>query len=247
MSHHNILSHTTILLQTNHHCYTQEQYDMLVDIIHIHTDLYHKKQSPIISDYEYDQLFDMCKKIESDHPDRLRLDSPTQRVWSDIQDGFEKAAHSTPLLSLENSYNADDLKNRDESIAKLLTKLWVTDYHYFMEPKFDGISMELVYTDGALVQAITRWDGTVWDDVTTNVRTIRDVPLKLSQPISIRIRWEVIMPKSQFERINAERAVAGEPLFANPRNAAWWSLRQLDPSVTAGRWLIFRAYEILSL
>lgn len=241
-----IISLTQHLLTKQADTYTQSDYDILIDVINHHTQLYHVQQSPIISDYEYDQLFDVCKTIESDHPNRLRLDSPTHRVWSDIQDWFEQAAHITPLLSLENSYNTEDLRDRDESIAKLLGKIWVTQYSYLMEPKFDGISMELVYTDGVLIQAITRGDGTTWDDVTANVRTIRDVPLKLSQPISIRIRWEVIMPKSQFERINAERTAAGETLFANPRNAAWWSLRQLDTSVTASRWLIFRPYEILS-
>jgi DNA ligase (NAD+) len=216
-----ILQQTNDLIKQSAETYTQRGYDILVDTINHHTDLYHLQQAPIISDYEYDQLFALCKTIESEHPDRLRLDSPTHRVGSDIQDGFEQAPHITPLLSLENSYNAEDLKDRDESVAKLLKKIWVEHYSYLMEPKFDGISMELVYTDGVLVQAITRWDGTVWDDVTNNVRTIRDVPLRLSQPISIRIRWEVIMPKSQFERINAERAATGEALFANPRNAAW--------------------------
>lgn len=240
-----IIEQTSKLLQTPADHYTHDQYNLLVDTIQYHTDLYHKEQAPVISDYDYDQLFDLCKKLESDHYDRLRLDSPTQRVGSDIQDGFDQAAHATPLLSLENSYDAEDLRDWDESVVKLLGKLWVEQYRYLMEPKFDGISMELVYTDGLLVQAITRWDGTVWDDVTANVRTIRDVPLKLSQAVSIRIRWEVIMPKSQFERINTERAAAGEALFANPRNAAWWSLRQLDTSVTASRWLVFRPYEIL--
>ncbi len=242
-----IIDQTNTLLQTLADQYTQDQYNLLVDTINYHTDLYHLEQAPIISDYDYDRLFDLCKQIESDHSSWLRADSPTHRVGSDIQDWFEQAPHITPLLSLENSYNAEDLKDWDESVAKLLGKLWVEWYSYLMEPKFDGISMELVYTDGVLTQAITRWDGTVWDDVTTNVRTIRDIPLKLSQSVSIRIRWEVIMPKSQFERINAERAAAGEALFANPRNAAWWSLRQLDPSVTASRWLIFRPYEILDI
>ena len=242
-----IISQTNILLQTPADQFTQDQYNLLVDIINYHTNLYHVQQAPIISDYDYDTLFDLCRKIESNNISWLRADSSTHHVGSDMQEWFEQAAHATPLLSLENSYNAEDLRDWDESVAKLLGKLWVESYSYLMEPKFDGISMELVYTDGVLVQAITRWDGTVWDDVTTNVRTIRDVPLRLSQNISIRIRWEVIMPKSQFERINTERASTGQPLFANPRNAAWWSLRQLDPSVTASRWLIFRPYEILSL
>jgi DNA ligase (NAD+) len=113
------------------------------------------------------------------------------------------------------------LWDRDESIAKWLGKLWITEYSFLMEPKFDGISMELVYTDGFLTQAITRGNGTVWDDVTAQVRTIHTVPLKLTQPVSIRIKWEVMMPKSQFERINAQRIADWEPVFANPRNAAW--------------------------
>lgn len=241
-----ILEQTTTLLQTPADQYTQDQYNLLVDVINQHTDFYHKEQKPIISDYNYDQLMDMCRNLESDYPSWLRADSPSHRVGSDIQEWFEQARHETPLLSLENSYNATDLKDRDESIAKLLGRLGIEKYSYLMEPKFDGISMELVYTDGVLTQAITRWDGTMWDDVTANVRTIRDVPLKLSQDVSIRIRGEVIMPKSQFERINAERVAAGEAVFANPRNAAWWSLRQLDTRVTASRWLIFRPYEILS-
>jgi DNA ligase (NAD+) len=118
-----IIDQTNILLQTSADQYTQDQYNLLVDVINHHTNLYHLEQSPIISDFEYDQLFDVCKKVESNHPSRLCPDSPTHRVGSDIQDGFEQAPHSTPLLSLENSYNAEDLRDRDESVAKLLSKL----------------------------------------------------------------------------------------------------------------------------
>ena len=126
-----IINQTHTLLQTTADHYTQDQYHLLVDVINYHTDLYHKYQNPIISDYEYDQLFELCKTIESKHqsilgeidPHRLRLDSPTQRVGSDIQDGFEQASHLTPLLSLENSYNAENLQDRDESISKLLNKI----------------------------------------------------------------------------------------------------------------------------
>jgi DNA ligase (NAD+) len=118
-----IIQQTNDLIKQSAETYTQRGYDILVDTINYHTDLYHLQQAPIISDYEYDQLFALCKTIESEHPDRLRLDSPTHRVGSDIQDGFEQAPHITPLLSLENSYNAEDLKDRDESVAKLLKKI----------------------------------------------------------------------------------------------------------------------------
>lgn len=243
---HDIVNLTNRYLTIQAEQLSQSDYELLVDVLNHHTHLYHAEQAPIISDYEYDQLFALCKTVESTHPEWKRADSPIQRVWSDIQDGFVHAAHQTPLLSLENSYDAEDLRDWDESVAKLLGKLGIKSYTFLMEPKFDGISIELVYDDGILTQAITRWDGTVGDDVTTNARTIRSIPLKLNQDDSIRVRWEIMMPKSAFERVNLERATTGEPLFANPRNACSGSLRQLDPSITAARWLIFRPYEILS-
>ena len=231
-------------------------YQDLIDIINYHNYLYYVKAQPVISDYQYDQLYHYLEDLEKKFPQIISPESPTQRLNIPVQEEFKKAKHIVPLLSLENSYNADDIKNWADFVERALMwfrKVLPEDYQnkkisYHIEPKFDGSSVELVYKNWKFVQAITRWDWFIWEDVTENVKTIYNLPmiLKGAEHIKeLRIRWEVLMPKSAFERLNAERQKQWLPLFANPRNAAAWSLRQLDPKETAKRWLIIYVYELL--
>jgi len=210
---------------------------------------YHNGQSPI-SDGEYDQRFQLLKDQERKHPEWITPHSPTQRLISQwtIQDGFRKAKHKIPLLSLDNTYNNEDLIDRDKSTKRTLEKRSKTlQWWYSIEPKFDGISIELVYSQWSLQSAITRWDWYQWEDVTANAKTIHGIPHHIPYQWEIHIRWEIVMPKSSFEILNATRSKNWEPLFANPRNAAAGSVKQLDTSITASRGLVCYVYEILSI
>ena len=230
-------------------------YKDLIDVINYHNWLYYVKASPVISDWQYDKLFAFLKKIEQKFPELIRPDSPTQRLNVPIQEEFKKEKHKMPLLSLDNSYNPEDIKQWAEfvirNIEPVKKELNLTDnISYHVEPKFDGSSVELVYEYWIFKKAITRWDWLEWEDVTENVKTIYNLPLVLDKAKNIkqlRLRWEVLMPKTSFERINKERAEKWLPLFANPRNAAAWSLRQLDPKQTAKRWLVIYVYDLLYL
>lgn len=231
-------------------------YNDLIDVINYHNYLYYVKAAPVISDYQYDKLFHYLEDIEKKFPNLIRKDSPTQRINVVVQEEFKKAKHKVPLLSLENSYNADDLlewndfvrRRLDIIISELKGLNLKENLSYHIEPKFDGSSVELVYKNWEFVQAITRWDWVEGEDVTENVKTIYNLPLVLKWAENVeelRIRWEVLMPISSFERVNKEREAQWLPLFANPRNAAAWSLRQLDPKITAKRWLIIYVYDLL--
>ena len=223
-------------------------YDELVDTVNFHNYKYYVEASPVISDWEYDQLFDWLKKIEQRYPQLVRDDSPTQKLTFQIQEEFRQAPHKVPMLSLENTYNVDDLKQWHEFLSRQLQSKLAGEQSRTIEPKFDGSSVEIVYKDGKFVQWITRWDGFVWEDITENLKTVKNLPLWF-KPFEdfeeIRIRWEVLMPKHQFEKLNKKRAEEGLSLFANPRNAAAGSLRQLDPNITAERGLVFFGYDVL--
>ncbi len=226
----------------------KELYSQLVDTINFHNYRYYVEASPVISDREYDQLFDWLKKLEQKFPNIVRPDSPTQKLTFQVQEEFNQAPHKVPMLSLENTYNAEDLKQWHEFLTRQLASHGVQHRSRAIEPKFDGSSVEIVYQNGKFVQWITRWDGFVGEDITENLKTLKNLPLWF-EPFKdfeeIRLRWEVLMPKHQFEKLNQQRAKEGLPLFANPRNAAAWSLRQLDTQITAERWLIFFAYDVL--
>jgi len=183
-----------------------EIYQELVDCITEHNRRYYLQNAPIISDFEYDQIFNFLKRIESEFPQLITSNSPTQALIWQVSEWFEKADHKTPLLSLENSYNTEDLKEFDERIQKALTKEWVYKYFYVVEPKYDGLSVELIYKDWKFIQAITRGDGYVWDDITTNVKMIDNIPKILTQNLKLlRVRWEIMMPKSVLKEINEQR------------------------------------------
>ncbi len=223
-------------------------YKDLVDIINFHNYLYYVEANPVISDYEFDQLFKYLKDIEAKYPQLISPDSPTQRLTFQLQTEFKTAPHKVPLLSLDNTYNADDLKEWHKFITRQLTAFGINKWSYSIEPKYDWSSVELVYKNWKFVQAITRWNWIEWEDVTENVKTIMNLPMELKWAeniAEIRIRWEVLMRKSVFERLNKIRQAQWLPLFANPRNAAAGSLRQLDPKITAERGLIIYVYDLL--
>jgi DNA ligase (NAD+) len=208
----------------------------LKEQIDAHDYHYHVLDKPVISDYEYDQLFKELREIETSNPDLITPDSPSQRVGAAPLDKFGKREHRLPMLSLQNTYSIEELRAFDERVQKILSPK--EEIEYFCEPKFDGLAIELIYEDGKLVRALTRGDGQTGEDVTLNVRTIRSVPLKLKSPRPpslLEVRGEVVIFKKDFARLNETQQEQGLQTFANPRNAAAGSLRQLDPRITAGR------------
>ncbi len=221
----------------------EKQIDQLRDEIRQHDYLYHVLNQPEISDRQYDKLFAELKALEEANPQLVTFDSPTQRVSDRPLEGFATVRHTVPMLSMDNTYNADELRAFDERVAK---QLGSKDYDYVVEPKIDGLAINLRYEGGTLVTAATRGNGEVGDDVTANVRTIKAIPLVLlggsKIPAVLEVRGEVYMPTSSFVELNRLRAEAGEPAFANPRNAAAGSLKLLDARVTAARNLSFFTY-----
>ncbi len=224
---------------------SKKRYEELKALIQHHDHLYYNLDKPEISDYDYDQLFSELLKIESEHPDWDLIDSPSQRVGGKALTTFEKVPHRIPMLSLSNSYSPDDLVEFDARIKKFLRS--DEELEYLCEPKFDGLSMELIYEGGLLVRALTRGDGSVGEDVTQNIRTIRSIPLRLktkNPPALLEVRGEVLMLKDDFLRLNQLQQENGQAPFANPRNASAGSIRQLDPKITASRPLRFFAYAL---
>ncbi len=223
-----------------------EIYQELIDCITEHNRRYYLQNAPIISDFEYDQLFNFLKRIESEFPQLITSNSPTQALIWQVSEWFEKADHKTPLLSLENSYNTEDLKEFDERIQKALTKEWVYKYFYVVEPKYDGLSVELIYKDWKFKQAITRGDGYVWDDITENVKMIDNIPKILTQNLKLlRVRWEIMMPKSVLKEINEQRELDWLDPFSNTRNAAAGSIKLLDSGEVKKRKLVCFVYDLL--
>lgn len=211
---------------------------------------YHVLDQPSVEDAVYDSLFNELKKIEAEHPDLITPDSPTQRVGSELLESFKKVTHSRRMLSLNDVFDVDEAEKWVERLAKLLPG---EPMEFFGDIKMDGLACALIYQDGRLVQAVTRGDSFVGEDVTANVRTIRSVPLRLMDTADFanflkgrtEIRGEIIMLKHDFEVLNVERRVAGLLEFANPRNLAAGTIRQLDPRLVAARPLYFRGYDIL--
>lgn len=210
-----------------------------------HDYLYYVLNQPEISDREYDKLFAELKQLESEHPELIVPTSPTQRVSEQPVDGFEPVEHKVPMLSIDNTYNEEELREFDRRVAKGLEG---AEYSYTVELKIDGLAISLRYENGLLKQAATRGDGRTGDDVTANVRTIRAIPLELTNkdalPEILEVRGEVYMSRKAFAELNELRMEAGEPTFANPRNAAAGSLKLLDARITATRKLAFFAYSL---
>lgn len=222
----------------------KEAQQLRAEINH-HNYLYHALDTPEISDAEFDSLFQRLKAIESEYPDLVTDDSPTQRVGSAPLEAFTQVTHEIPMLSLDNAFSEADLVDFDRRVkARLGTE---KDIEYTCEPKIDGLAVSLLYEDGKLVRGATRGDGTTGEDVTHNVRTVEAIPLHLygsGYPGRLEIRGEVYMAKSTFKKINEEAEKNGEKTFANPRNAAAGSLRQLDSRLTAKRHLTMFCYSV---
>lgn len=198
---------------------------------------YYVLDNPTITDQEYDDIYHELLQLEEKYPELKMDESPTNRVGGEALSKFEKVTHNTPMLSFDDIFNEEEITMFDERIRKT-----IPNPEYTVEPKMDGLSGSLLYQNGILVRAATRGNGVVGEDITLNVKTIKSVPLKLTKDIDIEVRGEIYMSKSSFDKINAEREANGENLFANPRNAAAGSVRQLDSKITAKRNLDFMAY-----
>ncbi len=229
-------------LQRENKDFTQEDVIKLWNLLSYHSDLYYNKETPIISDYEYDELFKKLQFLENKF---WIKEAQTLKVWSDIiQSTFEKVRHSRPMISLDNTYNEGDLRDFDERIKRVLWLGNDKNIAYTVEFKFDWLWIELIYKNWTLVQAITRWNGVEWEDVSENVKTIKNIPKNIPYKEHLEVRWEVIMPISSFEYLNKQALLQWGKIFSNPRNAASGSLRLLDTSVTANRNLKFFSYDL---
>lgn len=221
----------------------------LRQVIRDHEERYYVLADPQISDAEFDRLMSELREIERAHPELVTPDSPTQRVGGRPSDGFATVEHATPMLSLDNAYSDDELSAFHDRVRRVLGRMEdaAPDITYVAELKIDGLSIALSYEDGLLVRGVTRGDGTRGEDVTGNVRTIRAIPLRLKHapPGRIDARGEVYLPRAAFDRVNQEREDADEPTFANPRNAAAGTMRNLDPALVATRGLSAFVYQLV--
>jgi DNA ligase (NAD+) len=220
----------------------------LRDLIRHHEERYYVLQDPEISDAEFDALLKELQALERDHPDLVTVDSPTQRVGGRAAEGFATVEHAVPMLSLDNAYTEEELRAFDERVRKALAGRHDGPVEYVCELKIDGLSIALRYRHARLIRGATRGDGERGEDVTANVRTVRAIPLVLkSAPESeLEVRGEVYLPRREFERTNQERQQNGEPLFANPRNAAAGAMRNLDPALVAKRGLGGFFYQLVA-
>ena len=225
--------------------------ESLREKIRQHEYLYYVLDQPEISDTEFDKLMRQLKDLEAEHPELLTADSPTQRVGGKPREGFVKVRHSSPMLSLDNTYNEEELRDWERRVHELSGR---KDVDYVCELKLDGMSLALIYEDGKLVRGITRGDGSVGEDVTLNVRTVRSIPLSISKdklkkagiPFDFEVRGELLMPTAAFKKVNEERERKGLATFANPRNFTAGTVRQLDANVTAERRMDYFPYILLA-
>jgi len=228
-----------------------ERIDELRRLIRHHEERYYVLNDPEIADAEFDALMRELAQLESENPDLATDDSPTRRVGGRAAAGFATVEHAEPMLSLDNAYSEEELRAFDDRVRRGLGEDAGHDIDYVAELKIDGVSIALTYVDGSLVRGATRGDGTRGEDVTSNLRTVRAIPLRLKMGSGvifaghIEVRGEVFLPRKAFERINAQREDAGEPLFANPRNAAAGTLRNLDPALVASRGLSALFYQLV--
>ena len=241
----------------------RSRYEDLKAQVHFHNYRYHVLDAPLISDLEYDRLLNELKKIEADHPDWIASDSPTQRAGAKPSERFEKVRHPAPILSLANAFGAEDARAWFERIRKLDDR--VERAKFTVEPKIDGLSVVLHYRNGIFVQGATRGDGEVGEDITSNLRTVKAIPLRIPvqtmdggprtveksssavnrPPSYLVVRGEAFIPIKEFEALNRRLEEAGEKTYLNPRNTAAGSLRQLDPTLTASRPITLLVYQIV--
>ncbi|MEM7029799.1 MAG: NAD-dependent DNA ligase LigA [Chloroflexota bacterium] len=232
---------------------TQSQILKLREEINYHLYRYHTLDAPVISDYEYDQLFHRLKAFEEANPALITADSPTQRVGAEPLSEFEKVTHPIPMTSLGNAFNDDDMWAWLKRIERLLPdEVSIDDVEFVVEPKIDGLAVALTYENGLLIRGATRGNGQVGEDVTANLKTVGSIPLRvpiedqsdISPPEQIEVRGEVYIPLADFEKLNQAQEAAGKPPYANPRNTAAGALRQLDSRITAQRPLSFYTYQV---
>ncbi|WP_332645953.1 NAD-dependent DNA ligase LigA [Lysinibacillus sp. 54212] len=219
---------------------TEQRVAELNQLLHEYGYAYYVLDKPIVPDAVYDELLHELIALEKANPSLIYPDSPTQRVGGAVLEGFQKVTHQYPMLSLSNAFDEGDLRDFDRKIRQAIGD----NFSYVCELKIDGLAISLRYENGVFVQGATRGDGSVGEDITANLKTIRAIPLRLKEPVTIEVRGEAYMPKKSFESLNAARAQRGEELFANPRNAAAGSLRQLDPKIAASRNLSTFIYSI---
>src|SRR2546430_3197998 len=230
---------------------TEKKIETLREKIRHHEHLYYVLDNPEINDLEFDKLMQELQQLEADNPKLITPDSPTQRVGGKPREGFIKVRHSSPMLSLDNTYSEEELRAWERRVHELSGR---KDVDYVCELKLDGMSLALIYEDGKLMRGITRGDGSVGEDVTLNVRTVRSIPLSIPKeklrkagiPADFEVRGEMLMPIPGFQKMNEERERQGLSKFANPRNAAAGTVRQLEPSITAQRRLDFFGYSLLT-
>jgi DNA ligase (NAD+) len=228
----------------------EKKIEALREKIRHHEYLYYVVDNPEVSDLEFDKLMRRLKDLEAEHPELITADSPTQRVGGKPREGFVKVPHSSPMLSLDNTYSEEELRDWERRVHELSGR---SEVDYVCELKLDGMSLALIYEDGKLVRGITRGDGSVGEDVTLNVRTVRSVPLSIPKeklkkagiPVDFEVRGELLMPTASFKKINEERERNGLPTFANPRNFTAGTVRQLDSNITAERRLDYFPYILL--
>ncbi|BBM52377.1 NAD-dependent DNA ligase [Leptotrichia trevisanii] len=233
----------------------QEKYTKLRNEIEYHNNLYYNEDKPLISDMEYDVLMRELKQLEQEYPELLkneenRESSPTEKIGGTASEKFSKVRHRVPMLSLSNTYNISEIEDFDKRVKKIILSENIKNHskelEYILELKLDGLSISLIYENGVLVQAVTRGDGQVGEDVTENIMEITTIPKKLKENISLEVRGEIILPISSFNRINQEREDEGEDVFANPRNAASGTIRQLDKTIVAERGLDCYLYYLVN-
>ena len=208
----------------------KERIQKLVDELNQYRKEYYTQDQPTVSDSEYDKLYRELVELEKANPDLILPDSPTQAVGGLILDGFEKYQHETPLYSLQDAFSREELDDFDRRV-----KAEFPNASYMAELKIDGLSVSLVYVDGVLQVGATRGDGSIGENITENVKRIKDIPHKLEEPLTITVRGEAYLPRESFDKINEERRESGLSEFANPRNAAAGTLRQLNTAVVAKR------------
>ncbi len=217
----------------------KDRYNELIEILKKANYEYYVLDRPTITDQEYDKYMRELTNIEEKNPELKREDSPSSRVGGEVIDSFKKVVHEKPMLSLSNVFNEDEIREFDSRISKELKS-----YEYVCEPKIDGLSVSLIYKDGVLVRGATRGDGVTGEDITHNVKTIKNIPLTLNRKIDIEVRGEIYMSKDAFNKLNITRELNGEELFANPRNAAAGSVRQLDSKIASSRNLASFIYHL---
>ena len=228
----------------------EKKIEALREKIRHHEYQYFVLDTPEISDQEFDKLTKQLKDLEAEHPELITPDSPTQRVGGKPREGFVKVRHSSPMLSLDNTYSEEELRGWERRVHELSGR---SDVDYVCELKLDGMSLALTYEDGKLIRGVTRGDGTTGEDVTLNVRTVRSIPLSIPKERlkkagvlpDFEVRGELLMPTASFKKINEEREKNGLPTFANPRNFTAGTVRQLDANITAERRMDFFPYILL--